>query len=328
VVVAPIAASVVFLAGSYVVGGLAGLVRLSLGVRSGDSQLKLLERTAVWALTPPMLWLALAGAFLTHSRAGAVVYLALVSVPAACLAGDRMCTHCLFWMSANHRIDLATLLTCRQAWRRRLWWCVLRRPIRQGTIALSPELLHVLRTYLLRGPAVLIAALLPAVVGTLVLRHADSATQCTGLLLAMTLGLSAVGLLGAARHRQPVRTFFRYLLNWLFSGDEEAIPPWVFRSPFGSPSSRQVSFVLALLFFTPAVLGLTNWLGILPSDGLHALTNTQPHPSIDLLGRTLFGLAGRLLLITTVPPILFVLTISAYAGPVICRLDDILEGTR
>jgi hypothetical protein len=265
-------------------------------------------------------------ALLTHYRTAAVLCLLAVSIAAACLSADQMCTHSIFWMSADPGVDLPTLLTCREAWRRRLWLFLLRRPTGRTAAPLSPKLIHTLRSYPLRGLVVFIATLLPALFGTLLARGSDLPTQGVTLVATVTLGLAAVGLLGAARHQRPLQTFVHYLLHWLYSGENQTVPPWVFRSPLGSPLRRQVSFVFMLLLFVPAVIGLTNWLCLFPADGVSSPTDiASALPLAEPLGETPSRPLFQLFLIATVPPFLFVLTIFAYAGTVICQLDDSLE---
>ena len=328
VFVAPIAASAVVLAASLVVSGLLGLLRLAMVIRSRTAgRWSQIGQIALWASAPLMLWLAVAGALLTHFRAGAVLYLATVSIPAACVAADYMCTHSLYWMSANPRIDLATLLSCRDAWSRRFWWCVFRWPIGQDAVVLSPELIRVLRSYTLRGPLVIASALLPVVLAVLVVHQSDLYIQTIALLTAISFGLVTLGILGAAGHRRPVRTFIYYLLHWLYSGEHRAVPPWVFRSPLGPPDERRIVPVLMLLLFTPAVIGLTDWLSIFPSTVFASSeTVTTGLAASSLLGKTLVEVVLRALLVAVVPPAVFILTILSFAGPVICQLDHILEG--
>jgi hypothetical protein len=324
--VAPVAASAILLAVCYVTGGLLGLFAFATHNHSSDDRWVQFQQIVIWTLAPPLLWLAVVGALLSESRSGSLLYMAVASIPAACIAADRLCTHVLYWMSANPRIELATLLNCRKAWQWRFWWWVLRCPTTQGTAVESLDLIRRLRTYPLRCPTIVVVVLLSAVLATLATHQSDLVTQRVTLLAAMTLGITVVGFVGTARYRRAGWTFIYCLLHWLYSGMNLVVPPWVFRSPLGSPVKRQLTFVLMLLLFTPAVIGATDWLCLFPPGELTNATDAaSAFLSSDPVEGTLGAALSRILLIITVPSGLFLLTIFAHAAPVICQLNQLLE---
>jgi hypothetical protein len=215
-------------------------------------------------LGPLFLLVAVGLSTWTTTVTGSIVYFAAVAVPAVSIVSDNLSTHALYWMTANPRVDLPTMLSVREAWRYRFVWLFGPRPARENLEHLSCELEEVFRWYPLQ-PVVLSTMIIVPQFAWLWLARQESEMLGTVMVAgSLVSGLSAFAVFTWLRSSRSVRSWPTHFVHWLRYDPHALAPPWVFRSPVGQARSRLALSALGFLPLAAAVLGMTLWCSFIP----------------------------------------------------------------
>jgi len=190
-------------------------------------------------------WLAapLTAATLLMTGPGCTGLLAwlVIAAPAAARLADRLAAHALFWRTAHHRVDLATLRKWRDAWSRRFDWDRSPLPMRAGGFAdrrAFQGVVETLRRYpeqaaWAAGPPT--AAMLLAIAVMLLSQSPTSPLAATGLVVA---ALAGAAVLRAWERPGAWRETFWLLTHLLEHPDSREPNPSVWQSPAGPRAER------------------------------------------------------------------------------------------
>jgi hypothetical protein len=270
--------------------------RHALGMRGQPRDMLAVNHLITTKILGPLFVLMAVGlAAWTTTVVGSIVYFGTIAVPAMAIVADNLMTHAVYWMTANPQVDLATMLSVRDAWRYRFAWLFGLGPTRETLLHLSPELENTFRWYPLQ-PVLLATMVSAPQLAWLWPARQESEMLGTRLVAGcLVSGLLAFVVLRWPRGSQSRRSWTAQLVHWLRYEPEALAPPWVFRSPVGQPGSRLAVFALGFPPVAAAVLGMTTWCSFIPApadfDTVRSLADGATLSWWQALGSVLRGLA-------------------------------------
>jgi hypothetical protein len=263
------------------VAGLSGLVQLlrPRGENSTES------RMLAWYIIPLLLWATLALPALATTWTGALAYVVLLPLTITILMADQVATHGVWWMTANPRLDLATLLAWRKDWQQRYSGPPDRPPrlnqLDQNVQELHQAVQHAKQDYR-RGPFLVAVCLGTGVTFTWTFPSATKPfEQGLAFFLGFVFALILAGLYRTRCFPRAFRICWTFLLVWL-SGQQQRDVPWSLQSPSIPAFYRGRLFVLCMFQWAIGLSLATDqfaWLCFLdPNPGLRPIIGTPLLP--------------------------------------------------
>lgn len=291
-------------------------------------------RIVTWILVPVLAWATVALASLARDWWGSLLYLAVLPIPLTFFIADQLATHAVWWMSANPRIDLNTMLAWREDWKRRFLDPPRRQPRRKD---LPPEVRDLHERVLLTkttyrfGLPVVAACLVVALAFASIVSPAGKLHEHGfGFFLGFLLGVLVMAFVYTWSFPGAVGICWSFFLAWIYAPPELNPVPWGFRSPVIAASSRRRLVLLCVFLWAMALVMITDhfaWFCFLdphpklrPMIIAHGILKDSPSIFLSLAPQHSTALAYIVLAILAcgvLPVLVFVLVVFLAAGPVL-----------
>jgi len=308
---------------------LAGIVQT---IRApGQSSIE--ARMLTWFFVPTLTWAAIAGAGMAQTWEWTVLYVLLLPVPLTVFIADQLATHSVWWMSANPKLDLATMLAWRADWLRRFSFQPKDRPARASNLTSEARKLHDLVLQIKKsyrfGCIYLVLCVAGGMTMTLLLSSAKSHHERGFVFfVGFTLVLLVSCFCRTWYLHRAFGLFWDFFVAWIYAQEGPVVPAWGFHSPT-IPSFARLRLVLSCLFVWAIALAMITdhfaWLlfvdpdpALQPKLSPNFLTKGSPFVFLSVSPENAYSFAYvaiAILACIVFPAVIFTLSLFLLTGP-------------